>query len=77
MWLLKRGVATFYRPVKNSFKTSVSLVTPVYNENPKVFKAALDSWKVNKPDEIIAVIDYTDKKCINIFKKFVKNIPSA
>ena len=77
MWLLKRGVATFYRPVKNSFKTSVSLVTPVYNENPKVFKAALDSWKVNKPDEIIAVIDYTDKKCIKVFKEFVKTTPSA
>ena len=73
VWILKRGIATFYRPVKNNFKMSVSLVTPVYNENPKVFQSALDSWKVNNPDEIIAVIDYTDKKCIKVFKKFAKS----
>ena len=77
VWILKRGIATFYRPVKNNFKMSVSLVTPVYNENPKVFQSALDSWKVNNPDEIIAVIDYTDKKCIKVFKKFAKSTTTA
>jgi hypothetical protein len=36
---------------------TLSVITPVYNEDPVVFKAALDSWKDNKVDEIIAVMN--------------------
>jgi hyaluronan synthase len=45
-------------------------VTPVYNENPKLFRLALQSWKENQPDEIIAVIDHSDFGCIEEFRKF-------
>ncbi len=77
VWIIKRGASLFYRPYKNSFKATTSVITPVYNEDPKIFKRALDSWKYNSPNEIIAVIDYSDKKNIQVFKKFASIYPAA
>jgi parallel beta-helix repeat protein len=71
VWLTKKVVAKKYRPIaENGYRDTLSLVTPVYNEDPEVFERALKSWARNKPDEIIAVIDHTDKACIEKFKKF-------
>lgn len=69
-WMFKEIVALNYKPKANSYKANVSIVTPVYNENPAIFSQALESWKKNNPFEIIAVIDYTDTQCIEIFKRF-------
>lgn len=77
VWLFKELVALRYRPKSKPYKSSVSLVTPVYNENPTVFKKALESWKKNGVTEIIAVIDYTDKVCIQAFKEFSKTFKEA
>lgn len=77
VWVIKRFASFFYKPYKNSFKATTSVITPVYNEDPKIFKQALDSWKGNSPAEIIAVIDYSDKKNIQVFKKFAANNPST
>src|SRR3989339_2267068 len=70
IWLIKKVVSSFYRPKSNPYKNTVSIITPVYNETPEVFTLALNSWVKNKPSEIIAVIDYTDYKCIDVFKNF-------
>lgn len=75
VWLTKKIVGSFYKPQKPGYKTSVSLVTPVYNENPQTFFRALTSWTKNHPQEIIAVIDYTDSACIKVFKAFAKGKP--
>ena len=72
VWGIKKVVGSFYKPKETGYKTSVSVVTPVYNENTNTFTRAINSWAKNKPDEIIAVIDYTDKANIEIFKKFAK-----
>lgn len=77
IWLFKELVALFYRPKTKPHSISVSIITPVYNEDPKLFSQALDSWEDNNPNEIIAVIDYTDKACINIFRSFSKKKSSA
>lgn len=77
VWLLKELVGLKYKPQTKPYKATVSIVTPVYNENPQVFKTALASWKGNKPSEIIAVIDHTDKTCIQIFKDFAKKEKGA
>lgn len=77
VWVLKEGVGTHYRPKTQSYKTTVSVVTPVYNEDPVIFKKALVSWQENNPTEIIAVIDYTDTTCIQIFKEFAKQHKNA
>lgn len=72
VWSIKRIVAVFYQPYSTEIKKKVSVITPVYNEDPVVFKKAVISWLNNKPEEIIAVIDYTDTRCIDIFKSLQK-----
>ena len=75
VWLFKETVALFYRPAKGYYRSRVSIVTPVYNEEPQVFGKALKSWAKNFPWEIIAVVDYTDKNCINVFNEFTQSYP--
>lgn len=77
VWLMKKSLSLFYRPPSEKYLASLSVITPVYNEDPKIFRLALESWKANRPEEIIAVIDYTDKKCIAVFQKFKKNFKGA
>src|SRR3989344_1155902 len=73
VWVIKKIVARRYKPAgENEYKNTLSIVVPVYNENPNVFQKALKSWNNNKPDEIIAVIDYTDEACIKKFREFEK-----
>jgi hyaluronan synthase len=66
MWLAKRIPALCYRPIENDYNTTATIVTPVYNEDPDLFRRALDSWIANRPDRIIAVIDVTDTACMAI-----------
>lgn len=77
VWCFKKAISFFYRLPSGEYSASLSVVAPVYNEDPEMFKRALESWKKNKPEEIIAVIDYTDKACIKIFEAFKKNCPGA
>ena len=71
VWITKKVVAKKYRPInENGHSDTLSIVVPVYNEDPNVFQRALESWISNNPDEIIAVIDHTDGACIERFKKF-------
>lgn len=73
VWSLKEIVGWNYKPKTGKYDASVSVVTPVYNEDPKLFAAALVSWEKNNPKEIIAVIDYADKDCILVFNNFARN----
>jgi hyaluronan synthase len=77
VWGLKKVVGSFYRPKTTPYAASVSIVTPVYNEDPSVFYKALQSWVLNNPYEIIAVIDFTDTACIETFKRFSHTVPNA
>lgn len=70
MWLLKRILALFYYPIQNDYDTTATIVTPVYNEDPLLFRQAVESWIANKPDRIIAAIDVTDTACMAIAKTY-------
>lgn len=73
IWITKKIIGSRYKTVKdNGYTDTLSLVIPVYNEEHDTFRTALESWKNNKPDEIIAVIDHSDQGCIDIFKDFQK-----
>lgn len=80
VWIIKKSIAQFYNPIHPNIPTyhcTLSIITPVYDENPSIFKMALESWVVNKPDEIIAVIDYSDYECIEVFRNFTRFMPWA
>ncbi|MEZ4511760.1 MAG: NosD domain-containing protein [Chloroflexota bacterium] len=70
-WLVRKLIGLRYKVTPTeSFTATTSLVIPVYNENPEVFREALESWALEEPNEIIAVIDHSDKDCIAVFREF-------
>src|SRR5919202_6030865 len=70
MWLVKRVPALFYRPIENDYNCTATIVTPVYNEDPLLFRMAIESWIANRPDRIIAVVDITDTTCMEIARSY-------
>jgi cellulose synthase/poly-beta-1,6-N-acetylglucosamine synthase-like glycosyltransferase len=72
MWLAKRIPALFYRPIHNDYDCSATIVTPVYNEDPVLFRRAIESWIANRPDRIIAVIDVTDTTSMAVAREFAE-----
>jgi cellulose synthase/poly-beta-1,6-N-acetylglucosamine synthase-like glycosyltransferase len=76
VWGVKKTGAMLYVPFQGGRADfALSIITPVYNEDPMTFKLALLSWEKNGPEEIIAVIDERDKDCISVFKDFCKDRP--
>jgi cellulose synthase/poly-beta-1,6-N-acetylglucosamine synthase-like glycosyltransferase len=70
-WLVRRVPAVLYRPVANGFRVPVSVVVPVYQEDPVVFTAALESWLANEGvAEVILVIDASDRVCREIAARY-------
>jgi glycosyltransferase involved in cell wall biosynthesis/LysM repeat protein len=78
-WIIRRVAAAMYRPKVGTWpakqpKPKVTVVTPVYNEDPKLFDEAIQSWIANDVDEIIAVIDKTNTSLIVQFEhKYVRD----
>lgn len=78
-WLVRKISAAMYRPnvgtwPKDRKKLTVSIVTPVYNEDPVVFEEAMQSWIKNGVDEIIVVIDKSNTRHIADFeRRYVMN----
>jgi cellulose synthase/poly-beta-1,6-N-acetylglucosamine synthase-like glycosyltransferase len=80
VWVFKKLCALRYAPIPVGIPTyysSLTIITPVYNEDPTLFLRALESWEANHPDELIAVIDERDVLCIDAFKEFAANKPHA
>lgn len=78
VWGIKRIMAQMYRPdMEPHAGAKVAVVTPVYNEDPVFFRRALESWRGNGVDEVVAVIDYSDEACIEVFKRWRKEFRGA
>lgn len=78
VWLLRRLVGMWYHPqAANGYTSTTAIITPVYNEDPELFRAALRSWAANCPNEIVAVIDHTDTRCMAQFKEFEEEIAGS
>jgi hyaluronan synthase len=65
-WVLRQIPAMLYRPIVNDHRQRLTVVVPVYQEDPAVFADALRSWVANDVDEIICVIDETDARLAGI-----------
>jgi len=67
-----RVPASFYRPVVSDHREPLSIVTPVYQEDPYLFRSAVESWLRSGvgPDEIICVVDTTDEVCEAIARSY-------
>jgi cellulose synthase/poly-beta-1,6-N-acetylglucosamine synthase-like glycosyltransferase len=80
VWIFKKTAGQFYSPIHPTippYSSTMTIITPVYRENPDIFGTALMSWDQNRPDELIAIIDHTDTECIRIFREFSLDRPWA
>ena len=75
VWLFKKSTSFLYKPKLsyNKVNHKYSIITPVYNEDPKTFEQAIKSWIRNEPDEIIGVIDESDNRCIVVFQSLANH----
>ena len=69
-WLVRRIPAVLYRPVRDRFRLPMSVVVPVYQEDPVVFAAAIESWLANRVLEVILVIDVSDAICREVASRY-------
>ncbi|HSU11359.1 MAG TPA: glycosyltransferase, partial [Pseudonocardia sp.] len=69
-WLIRRVPAVLYKPVVNGYRTSMSIAVPVYQEDPIIFETAIQSWLANNVEEVILVIDASDKVCQEIASRY-------
>jgi cellulose synthase/poly-beta-1,6-N-acetylglucosamine synthase-like glycosyltransferase len=69
-WLIRRLPASLYRPFRSGHREPLSVVVPVYDEDPDIFRTALESWLANDVEEVICVIDVTDKACHRIAAEY-------
>ena len=81
-WLVRRIGAAAYRPKVQPWPEGekflkVSVVTPVYNEDPDVFDQAVRSWQRNGVHEIVAVIDKSNIKHIMRCQREYVDDPSS
>jgi cellulose synthase/poly-beta-1,6-N-acetylglucosamine synthase-like glycosyltransferase len=60
----------FYRPTLPGYFEPITVVVPVYQEDPEIFTTALRSWLENPIFEAICVIDVTDTVCLAISRRF-------
>lgn len=75
VWFVKKGAGAAYVPMlPNRHPATVSVITPVYREDPFHFRLAVRSWASERPLEIIAVIDSRDTDCIRQFEELQKMI---
>jgi len=64
LFLYKLWLARKYHPYTEPYKTSVSVVVPIFKEPPEILDSLCTSLKANISDidEIIACVDYRDPK---------------
>jgi hyaluronan synthase len=66
-WLVRRVPASQYHPYTSDNREPMTVVTPVYEEDPLIFRYAILSWLENPlVVEIICVIDHTDQACLAV-----------
>jgi cellulose synthase/poly-beta-1,6-N-acetylglucosamine synthase-like glycosyltransferase len=69
-WLIRRIPAVLYRSATADFRLPLSVVVPVYQEDPLIFALAIESWLANKVDAIVLVIDSTDIACQRVARRY-------
>src|SRR4051812_37223405 len=60
VWLTRKLLSLRYRSVVNHFRTTTSVIVPSYREDPDVLERCLDTWLVQRPTEVIVVLDIGD-----------------
>ncbi|MHA7287326.1 glycosyltransferase [Arthrobacter sp. MDT3-44] len=60
LWLYRFILSHRARPIVTDHRATTSVIVPSFHEDPDILMSALESWRVQKPDEIIIVLDVED-----------------
>ncbi|HEX5588016.1 MAG TPA: glycosyltransferase [Acidimicrobiia bacterium] len=75
-WLVRRIPASQYQPFRSDHRELITVVTPVYEEDPRIFRYAVSSWLENDwVVEVICVIDATDEACLAVANELALTHP--
>jgi hyaluronan synthase len=80
VWLVKVLGARRYAKAERDYATTVSVVVPVFMEDPEVFERVLASIVHNRPDELLVVVDGGDDEMAALARRWtdrVWQIPKA
>jgi hyaluronan synthase len=70
VWFVRRFLSRHrYSPVVNGYRTTTSLVVPVYREDPNVLERCLRTWLREAPDEVILVVDDRDDALLDHLRR--------
>ncbi|MGZ4602855.1 MAG: glycosyltransferase [Kineosporiaceae bacterium] len=68
-WLLRRVPAALYRPVVAEVDQPMTVVVPVYQEDPHVLAGALATWRQEGVAEVVLVVDLGDAACLEVARR--------
>ena len=75
VWIIKMLLALRYRPFARTDREFTStVILPVYNEPPEIFRTVLDRVKQNNPTELIVVVDGGDEELVAIAKHYTNKV---
>jgi cellulose synthase/poly-beta-1,6-N-acetylglucosamine synthase-like glycosyltransferase len=60
LWLVRFLMSRTTKPIVNGYRTSVSVVVPSFHEDPGILMDCLETWRAERPAEIIIVLDVRD-----------------
>src|SRR6478672_4209501 len=66
VWLIRRTLSHRYRPTYNEHRETVSVVVPVYREDPDVLERCLRTWVSQRPFEVVLVVDDRDDRILEM-----------
>jgi hyaluronan synthase len=76
VWLVRRTLSRHgYTEIVNDFRTTTSLVVPVYREDADVLERCLRTWLAEGPTEIILVVDDRDDLLLARLRRL--NLPTV
>jgi N-acetylglucosaminyltransferase len=56
VWLGRRVLTSFYRPIENDYREEATVVAPAYRESPDVLECAVHSWLLAGASEVVLVL---------------------
>src|SRR4051794_11427817 len=65
VWFVRRTLSHRFRPTVNHHRETVSVVVPVYREDPDVLERCLRTWVSQGPSEVILVVDDRDDRVLD------------
>ena len=60
LWLYRFILSHRAKPVVNDFQATTSVIVPSFHEDPDILMSALESWRQQRPNEIVVVLDVED-----------------